>query len=323
MKDYPIKCLHDNVSHLIASLQVVDIKTASERGFDSKVIETDTKGRITETSHIYNNTVRLSMAFCQYLWIFCKIGIMFADNDLINEAVEEMTEDERLNFYKELEIARKNKDLDIKGIGEALYAESVLCRKSVLQTTYDLVSYAKEIKENGASDELKDKLLYFIQDPIFSIGANGTYTYALAFILLHEFSHFELQHNQVEGPKEDELEADYSAFWNLYSEAKDEQEARTVIMGMVCSLSIIAILQGTWQETEEHPSVTKRIEKLLSLFEDKPERLVKVKHVICYYIRIWAFVTDNTDCPDFVENDLDQSFNAMFEYVKRQQGNSV
>ena len=293
MKDYPIKCLHDNVSQLIASLKGVDVKTASEGGFDSKVFETDTKGRITETSRIYNNTVRLSMAFCQYLWIFCKIGIMFADNDLINEFVDEMTEDERLNYYKELEIARKNKDLDIKGIREALYADSVLCRKNVLQTTYELVSYAKEIKENGASDELKDKLFYLIQDPIFSIGANGAYTYALAFILLHEFSHFELQHNQVEGPKEDELEADFSAFWNLYSEVKDEQEARTVIMGMVCSLSIIAILQGTWQETEEHPSITERIEKLLRLVEDKPELLVKVKHVICYYIRIWAFTTNN------------------------------
>ncbi len=317
MKDYPIKCLHDNVSQLIASLQGVDVKTASESGFDSKVFETDTRGRITETSRIYNNTVRLSMAFCQYLWIFCKIGIMLADNDLINEVVEKMTEDERIKFYKELEVARNNKDSDIKGIKEALYADSVFCRKDVLQTSYELVSYAKEIKGNGASDELKDKLFNFIQDPIFSIGANGAYTYALAFILLHEFSHFELKHNQVEGPREDELEADFSAFWDLYSEVKDEQEARTVIMGMVCSLSIIAILQGTWQETEEHPSMTERIEKLLCLIEDKPEILAKVQHVICYYIRIWAFVTDNADCPDFVENDLDKSFNSMFEYVKQ------
>ena len=212
MKDYPIKCLHDNVSQLIASLKGVDVKTASENGFDSKVFETDTRGRITETSHIYNNTVSISIAFCQYLWIFCKIGIMFSDNDLINEAVEEMTEDERLKFYKELEIARKNKDSNIKGIKDALYADSVLCRKNVLETTYELVSYAKEIKENGASDELKDKLFNYIQDPIFSIGANGAYTYALAFILLHEFSHFELEHNQVEGPKEDELEADFQRF---------------------------------------------------------------------------------------------------------------
>lgn len=317
MKDYPIKCLHDNVSQLIASLKGVDVKTASENGFDSKVFETDTRGRITETSHIYNNTVSISIAFCQYLWIFCKIGIMFSDNDLVNEAVEEMTEDERLKFYKELEIARKNKDSNIKGIKDALYADSVLCRKNVLETTYELVIYAKEIKENGASDELKDKLFNYIQDPIFSIGANGAYTYALAFILLHEFSHFELEHNRVEGPKGDELEADFSAFWNLYSEVKDDQEARTVIMGMVCSLSIIAILQGTWQETEEHPSITERIEKLLTIVEDKPENLVKVKHVICYYIRIWAFVTDNAECPDFVENDLESSFNVMFEYVKQ------
>lgn len=135
--------------------------------------------------------------------------------------------------------------------------------------------------------------------------------------MLHEFSHFELQHDQVEGPKEDELEADFSAFWDLYSEVKDEQEARTVIMGMVCSLSIIAILHGTWQETEEHPSITERLEKLLCLVEDKPELIVKIKHVICYYIRIWAFATANADCPDFVENDLDKSFNDMFEYVKQ------
>lgn len=317
MKDYPIKCLHDNVSQLIASLKGVDVKTACESGFDSKVFETDTRGRITETSHIYNNTVSISMAFCQYLWIFCKIGIMFSDNDLVNEVIEEMTEDERLNFYKELETARNNKDSDITGIREALYADSVLCRKNVLQTTYELISYAKEIKENGASDELKDKLYNVIQDPIFSIGAIGTYTYAIVFILLHEFSHFELEHNQVEGPKEDELEADFSAFWNLYSEVKDEQEARTVIMGMVCSLSIIAILQGTWQETDEHPSITERIEKLLTIVEEKPEILVKVKHVICYYIRIWAFATDNAECPDFVEKDLEKSFNAMFEYAKQ------
>lgn len=59
MKDYPIKCLHDNVSQLIASLKGVDVKTASENGFDSKVFETDTRGRITETSHIYLSLIHI------------------------------------------------------------------------------------------------------------------------------------------------------------------------------------------------------------------------------------------------------------------------
>jgi hypothetical protein len=126
-----------------------------------------------------------------------------------------------------------------------------------------------------------------------------------------------LEHNQIEGPIEDELDADFSAFWNLYSEAKDERKKRTIVIGMVCSLSAIAILQRTWQETEEHPSITKRIEKLLNSVNDKPERLLKVKHIICSYIRIWAFVTDCVDCPDFIEGDLEESFNKMFEYAKQ------
>lgn len=39
--------------------------------------------------------------------------------------------------------------------------------------------------------------------------------------------------------------------------------------------------------------------------------------MICYYIRIWAFVTGCGDCPDFVEGNLDKSFDEMFEYVKQ------
>lgn len=317
MKDYPIKCLHSEVSNVLSTLKGVDLKNAIDNGFINNIFETDTKGKITEISRIFNNQVRLSMAFCQYLWIFCKIGILFSDNDIVNECINAMTEDERRKFYQELEFAKKNADSNTEGVVEALYADSVLNRENVLNISYELVNYANEIRTNGASDDLKDTLFKYIQDPIFSIGANGAYIYALAFILLHEYSHFELKHNQIEGPIEDELDADFSAFWNLYSEVKNEREERTVVIGMVCSLSAIAILQRTWQETEEHPSISERIEKLLNSVNDKPECLLKVKHIICYYIRIWAFVTDCVDCPDFIEGDLEKSFNEMFEYAKQ------
>lgn len=317
MKCYPIKCLHIEVSKVFATLKGVDFKNAIDNGFINTIFETDTKGKITETSHIFNNTVHLSMAFCQYLWIFCKIGILFSDNDIVNECINAMPEDERRKFYQELEFAKKNADSNIEGVVEALYADSVLNRENVLHMSYKLVKYANEIRTNGASDDLKDTLLMYIQDPIFSIGVNGAYIYAIAFILLHEYSHFVLGHNQIEGPIEDELDADFSAFWDLYSEVKNEQEERTVVIGMVCSLSAIAILQRTWQETEEHPSITERIEKLLNSVNDKPECLLKVKHIVCYYIRIWVFVTDCVDCPDFIEGDLEKSFNEMFEYAKQ------
>lgn len=317
MEYYPVKCLHGEVCKVLTTLQGVDFTNAVKKGFISSIFETDTVGKITETSRIFNNTVYLSMAFCQYLWIFCKIGILFSDNDFVNECICGMTEDEQRKFYQELEFAKKNPDSNKKGVKEALYADSVLCRKNVLRTAFELIEYANEIKENGASNDMKEKLFKYIQDPIFSIGVNGAYTYALAFILLHEYSHFELGHNQIAGPKENELDADFAAFWSLYSGVKNEQEARTVIVGMVCSLSAIAILQRTWQETEEHPSITERIEKLLNSVNDKPECLVKVKHIICYYIRIWAFVTGCDDCPDFIEGDLDRSFIEMFKYVKQ------
>lgn len=317
MKCYSIKCLHSEVSKVFATLKDVDFKNAIDNGFINTIFETDTKGKITETSHIFNNTVHLSMAFCQYLWIFCKIGILFSDNDIVNECINAMPEDERRKFYQELEFAKKNADSNTEGVVEALYADSVLNRENVLHISYELVKYANEIRTNGASDDLRDTLLKYIQDPIFSIGANGAYIYALAFILLHEYSHFALGHNQIEGPIEDELDADFSAFWDLYSEVKNEQEERTVVIGMVCSLSVIAIWQRTWQETEEHPSITERIEKLLNSVNDKPECLLKVKHIVCYYIRIWAFVTDCVDCPDFIEGDLEKSFNELFEYAKQ------
>ena len=317
MGNYPIELLHREVFKVFTTLQGVDFNNAVKNGFINDIFEADTEGKITETSHILNNRVHLSMAFCQYLWIFCKIGILFSDNDIVNECISIMTEDEQRKFYQKLEFAKTNADLNIKGVKEALYADSVLNREDVLHTAFELVEYANEISENGASNDSKKKLLKYIQDPIFSIGVNGAYTYALAFILLHEYSHFELGHNQTEGPKNDELDADFSAFWSLYSEAKNEQEARTVVVGMVCSLSTIAILQRTWQETEEHPSITERIERLLDSVNDKPECLVKVKHMICYYIRIWAFVTGCGDCPNFVKGDLDKSFDEMFEYVKQ------
>ena len=85
---------------------------------------------------------------------------------------------------KQLEFAKTNADLNIKGVKEALYADSVLNREDVLRTTSELVGYANEISENGASNDLKEKLLKYIQDPIFSIGVT---VLTLMLLLLYYF----------------------------------------------------------------------------------------------------------------------------------------
>lgn len=90
MKYYPIKCLHQEVSKIFATLHGAGFKNAIEKGLVKTIFETDTEVKITEISRIFNNTVRLSMAFCQHLWIFCKIGILFSDNDFVNECINEM-----------------------------------------------------------------------------------------------------------------------------------------------------------------------------------------------------------------------------------------
>ena len=151
MKCYPIKCLHSEVSKVFATLKGVDFKNAIDNGFINTIFETDTKGKITETSHIFNNTVHLSMAFCQYLWIFCKIGILFSDNDIVNECINAMQEDERRKFYQELEfgtaglrgvVGAGSNRMNQYTVGKATHAVS---SRTVFITSMSLVSGVIEL----------------------------------------------------------------------------------------------------------------------------------------------------------------------------------
>ena len=92
---------------------------------------------------------------------------------------------------------------------------------------------------------------------------NSVYCYGVGFILLHELSHFELGHlDKTKEEKQDEIAADYAAFWNIYNDLND-RELFSANVGILCALFSLLMWNPKMEEADVHPKESDRIFSIL------------------------------------------------------------
>lgn len=72
--DYPIYRLSRNVSETFAKYQSMLIKSSIDKGLCPKIEYVDKEGKIDNFAELTQiNKVRISAAFCQFIWMLCYI----------------------------------------------------------------------------------------------------------------------------------------------------------------------------------------------------------------------------------------------------------
>lgn len=282
---FPINRLNQRVTEKLSSIISADILGNINKGLKSKIKLADQGTNITDIARAANDTleggayVTISAAFMQYVWPITDTALKKVDLAIIRNEFAKYGVDYRLyptmvdliSLMPKDEIVRlgnTSKDFDVDK-----YIDYLKRSKPLFETEL----HERKISMN---DSLMSRLT--TQGEVFSeadfaeIDLNGkyeevinsAYTYSIVFVALHELSHFALGHldmtpeqegNETEAErKEDEHDADMSAFWAVYSDLEGGEQF-TAIIGIFCLLFALLMLNHTLEEDHEHPREDKRI----------------------------------------------------------------
>lgn len=323
-KMYPIHKLNSNVTKDLQKIISADIKTNVQKGLQNEIKFIDECSHITNVAEIKgtndNAQVYLSSAFCQFLWLINDIALKQVDFEIIQD--ECLKVKANISEYKEsVENILKHP--------EVLYQMEVWHKIDVNQY-YD---YLKRTTQLLDSDELNKNikndfnLAMSLLDPSKSINiddfngininglyeqlVNKIYCYGIAFILLHELSHFELGHlEKNEQEMQDEIDADYTAFWNIYNDLNG-RELFSANIGILCALFSLLMWNPKMEEDGVHPKESDRIFSILDLIgNENPKYMVLVDKLF----KLWAKHNKIQGFP-YVDHNLNESLSQIRSFM--------
>lgn len=326
---YPIHRLNRNITHIFHDIVSTDIFGDIRNGLDNEIHFIDEDCQITEVAYIAYDGIEgisrvfLSSAYCQYLWLLCDVTLKDIDLYIIKE--ESSKEGLDLNGFK------KAVEQTLKTPIERITAMISQCNLSVNPTRY--VDYLKRVvqlldenvykkqrlreidmavslKENDRLIDF-DKINELNMDGLYEQKTNSVYCFGIAFILLHELSHFELNHLSKKEEKEDEVNADYSAFWDIYSDIDDDRKFSANV-GIICALFSLMMINHNLDEDTLHPREDTRLFAFYELMkEDNPKYTLLVKKLL----DIWGTTFSVRDYP-YGLPDTDGSVYQIRDFIK-------
>lgn len=143
--------------------------------------------------------------------------------------------------------------------------------------------------------------------------ANNIFKYALVFILLHEFAHIELGHLEKATEEiEDEINADYHAFYNL--KLYESENQRLVAFGCITAVASLLFVNKGLSGGNTHPDPDLRLKTLLS---DLEQSLSEADCAFSYsfatvWVKLWAVYYDKYNLIENVNLDSCQTAKEYF-----------
>lgn len=282
---FPINRLHQRVTEKLSKIITADIPGNINNGLrnelniiDEGVSMTDC-ARVDKISLTGETYVTISAAFMQYVWLltdialknidlgiikreFTKCGVDYRLYPMIVDTILSMSKEDVIKFGNPpagfdidqyLDYLRRSKPLfDIELQERKINLNISLLNRLTAEGEVFMESDFDGIELNGEYEE----------------AVNGAYSYAIAFAMLHELSHFALGHldmapeeqmNETEEErKKDESNADLNAFWAVFSDL-DGRDQFTAVIGIFCLMFALLMLNPTMAEDHEHPREDKRI----------------------------------------------------------------
>lgn len=288
---YPVQSLLGNITQTLMKLNIqYDLMNAINSGFKNEIKFIVTDKPVMEVAELnLSAQVKLYDNFCQFFWCLCFSSILFYDKGIIeklrssdfNGSIDMTNEDSRLAF-------------------------------SVFQAGVGLLKN----KKNGITPR---HVFFELPNPYNNINheyvgkANNVYCYGIAFILHHEFSHFEFNHS-INGSKEDEEVADSNSFWTLYSNVSDEEKI-TAIVGIILALCALIFIDNTMTGDETHPDGDIRVATVLENVDNDYDHYWGIA---CLSFKMWAFNYGfDKDFPNVSECDTWKDyFKLLLDYLQ-------
>ncbi len=274
--EYPINLLHHSVMESLSRTEIV--RQAIKMGLKNNILlEESHNGQQVMAEISQEGQVRLSSAFCQFLWNMSYAALIITDTSRI--------------LY-ELDQIGIDKDLFIKMIQGYSSKPEVAFLLSELNAVpaNQMIEIGMECMEDTdlRSKEIQQKLEEIELISPISQRVSGIYMAGVSFVLLHELFHWVRGH--FDGkllPIEQEKEADNYAFDEILKTFnRSNAEKKTYALGTMCVLCSFFYLNPQFQNNGIYPYNDERLfaqyDKLNGIAEEAS------CSVVVHFLSLWS-----------------------------------
>ncbi len=329
VKMYPIHKLDGNITRILQKIVSADIKTNVLKGLHNEIKYIDECSHISDVAYINGNgnnaQVYLSSAFCQFLWLIDDIALKQIDFNIIQEEcyknnIDVATYNKSTKYLiknpEVLKVLANRYGVDFNQYYEYLKRTVQLLEKSEFEKSIkDDFSLAGSLLDPNSTINMADFNKINING-LYEQLVNSVYCYGISFILLHELSHFELGHlDKDEQEIQDEENADYAAFWNIYNDLKG-RELFSANIGILCALFSLLMLNPKMEDDGVHP---KESDRIFSILDQVGFDNYKYSVLVDKLFKMWAMFYKIQNFPN-VEDDVDKSLKQIRLFMNNYRG---
>lgn len=331
LKTYPIHKLNANITRILSKVSTIDIRDCLAKGLSNDIFLVDDGSNVKEVSEIIPSGidgecyVKLSSAYCQYLWLICSLTLKTLDYAMVIQACSEFG----ISLSDYNTIMRIMHDIPKEELQEMLrinvpdidankfrdFSQKIICltdNRKLKEDIEFICNLIAELTGNHSSIETEKYYQIDLSGPYEEM-VNAMYCFGITFILLHELSHFTLGH--LEKPEEfgEETDADMAAFWDIYT-SFEKSEQFTAVCGILCVLFSLLYLNNDLSRDGIHPREDQRIFAILENIKDDN---YKYKILTLHMFDIWAKIYDIAEYPSHNEFSTDESIECVKEFMSR------
>lgn len=308
-KFYPVQKLNTNITLSFKKIISSDIYSNIESGLENEIRLKDIEEHISDVASIVRDpltgkdVVTLSVAYCQFFWLIADVSLKTLDRLIIEES--STAAGCTIQQFRQCIENINTKQGDPQYIDWTQYVNiDVNKYLSYLQTVPEILvddfwkqmdeeyAHALSIISPNMDIDIEAIKAYDIKSK-YHERVNAVYCYGIAFILLHELSHHALGHMSIELQKDDEENADMSAFWSIFSDITGE-ERFSANVGMLLVFYSFMYLNPDLTEDDAHPREDKR---LFAVFDEIVDENEKYTTLVVKCLDFWAKLKDIQDYP--------------------------
>lgn len=302
-KIYPIHKLDGNITAILQTIITADIPGCISKGLSNEIRFIDEGTSINCPAKIIHSNltdkcyVKLSAAYCQYLWLLCDIVLKTADSDIILQEYKKIggnIEDYKSSVNKILQLPKEELLNLLQMSGNDINLDQYYDYLKRSLSIIDIERLTKEIEMDYClllplTDNSKvidiEKYYQINLDGAYEEKVNATYCFGITFVLLHELSHFSLGHLNKSEEITDETDADIAAFWEING-SLNEQRLFSANCGLLCVLFSLIFLNPNLSVDEDdcHPREDKR---LFEIYDNIKGDNDKFALLVIHMFKLW------------------------------------
>ncbi len=297
---FPVHSLDVNIAKILSSIASVELLGNIPKDLNNKIRFFDEGEHISYVAKISKDiitglcTTRLSIAYCQFLWLISNVSLKNTEFSIILEECK--AENKSITDFKnviDIELSESPSQLSQRlapfGIPIDSYLDNLTNVKALLacngfqkqQQLQLSMAFSLLNKEENIDYTLFDDIH---NDKQYELKTNSVYCYGITFILLHELSHFELGHLDKQTEEmQDEKDADISAFWKIFVNV-EETTKYSANIGIICALFSLLLMNPTLEGDETHPREDNRIFQVYDDIKNENKKYgILIKHLFDYW----------------------------------------